>query len=53
MLPKNILDELKQKFKDNKLLSDMIANYFENGSEDLKPLIDSFVGGKLDEISKS
>ena len=53
MLPKHLVDELKDEFKENTLLSKMIIQYFEKNSLNLKPLINSFVEEKLNEIDKS
>ncbi len=53
MLPKYIVDELKNEFKDNELASRMISSFFEENSTNLKPLIDHFVEEKLNEINKS
>lgn len=53
MLPKKLLDDLKNEFKDNELVSGMISSYFEENSTNLRPLVKSFVEEKLNEINES
>lgn len=53
MLPKHLIEELKDEFKENAFLSKMIIKYFEEKSSNLRPLIDSFVEEILNEISES
>ena len=53
MLPKYLVEELKNEFKENILLSKMIISYFDEKSTNLKPLIENFVEEKLNEIDKS
>ena len=52
MLPKHLIEELKDEYKENALLSKMIIEYFEENSSNLKPLFDSFVEEILNEIDK-
>lgn len=52
MLPKHLIDELKDEFKENALVARLINNFFDENSTHLKPVIDNFVGEKLDEVDQ-
>lgn len=46
MLPKHLIEEIKNEFKDNVLVVRFIDNFFDKNSTYLKPVIDNFVEGR-------
>ena len=52
MLPRKLLDEIKDNFQDYVLVTRLIDHFFEKESPDLKIVLDEYVGEKLDEIDK-
>jgi len=52
MLPQHLIDEIKDEFKDNSMVTRLINSFFEENSTYLKPVIDKFVEEKLDEVDQ-
>lgn len=52
MLPKYLIDEIKDEFKDNTLVTRLIDRFFNENSTYLKPVIDKLVEEKLDEVDQ-
>lgn len=52
MISKEIIKELRDEFQTDELITKIIVAFFEENNANFEPLIDSYVGEKLNEINK-